>query len=195
MRKDEIIKVALRLFLSRGYRYVSLNDIAEELGITKGGIYHYFSSKEELLRQAAEFFFENIKAKHIEVFSNDKSLREILQEAIIDNEVEIHIDKLIGFEHDGTAKDEMGIIFEIMTLCPEMPQRLARDNMEMIAAIKGKLQRLMDKGEMRSDIDVNAITTILFTILIGRKTIPMQYADKRVREQVVENFCKLVSKG
>ncbi|MBP2643331.1 MAG: ttgR [Firmicutes bacterium] len=190
MRKDEIIKIALRLFLSRGYRNVSLNDIAEELRITKGGIYHYFKSKEDLLSQAADFLFGHIKEKHIELFNNDKSLHEILQEIIRDNGIETYIDSLIG---SGTLNDEMGIIFEIMKLCPDMSKRLARDYLEINVAIKGKLQRLIDKGEMRSDVDVNAITTILFTIMIGRRTIPMQYVDSSAREQIVVNFCKVVS--
>ena len=43
--KNKIIVAALRLFLLRGYKYVSLIDVAQEVGITKGGIYHYFENK------------------------------------------------------------------------------------------------------------------------------------------------------
>ncbi|MBP2650816.1 MAG: ttgR [Firmicutes bacterium] len=195
MRKDEIIKVTLRLFLSRGYRNVSLNDVADEIGITKGGIYHYFRSKEDLLSQAAEFLFEHIKAKHIALFNNDKSLREILMEILRDKEVERYINNLIGLEHHETFNDEWGLLFEIITLCPDMLQRLERDNLEVKDVIKEKLRKLIDKGEMRADVEVNATSTIIFTIMMGRRTLPFQYVDQNEREQIVENFCKMVSKG
>ncbi|MGB9629256.1 MAG: TetR/AcrR family transcriptional regulator [Thermodesulfobacteriota bacterium] len=45
----EICKIAAKLFNKRGYLSTTLNDIARDGGITKGGIYHYFSTKEELL--------------------------------------------------------------------------------------------------------------------------------------------------
>jgi len=36
------------MFMERGYADVSLNDILKPIGITKGGFYHYFKSKDEL---------------------------------------------------------------------------------------------------------------------------------------------------
>jgi AcrR family transcriptional regulator len=45
----EICKAAAKLFNERGYLSTSLGDIARVATITKGGIYHYFSTKEELL--------------------------------------------------------------------------------------------------------------------------------------------------
>jgi len=45
----EICKAAAKLFNERGYLSTSLGDIARAAAITKGGIYHYFSTKEELL--------------------------------------------------------------------------------------------------------------------------------------------------
>ena len=48
-RKSEIIDVACQLFLSKGYDSTTMKDVMRHLGIAKGTIYHYFSSKEELL--------------------------------------------------------------------------------------------------------------------------------------------------
>lgn len=45
----EICRTAANLFNERGYLSASLGDIARAAGITKGGIYHYFSTKEALL--------------------------------------------------------------------------------------------------------------------------------------------------
>lgn len=48
-KKNEILSAALALFSKKGYLKTSLADIAEEVGITKGGIYHYIDRKEDLL--------------------------------------------------------------------------------------------------------------------------------------------------
>jgi TetR/AcrR family transcriptional regulator, cholesterol catabolism regulator len=48
-RVEEVVEVALRLFLERGYDNTPMSLIAERLGLTKAGIYHHFASKEDLL--------------------------------------------------------------------------------------------------------------------------------------------------
>jgi len=50
IRRAEILQQALGIFLKRGYENTSLNDLISEAGLSKGMFYHYFSSKEELLR-------------------------------------------------------------------------------------------------------------------------------------------------
>ena len=45
---NNIIKAAQTLFVSRQYAEVSLKDIASEAGVTKGALYHHFSTKEDL---------------------------------------------------------------------------------------------------------------------------------------------------
>jgi AcrR family transcriptional regulator len=48
-RKSEIVATACQLFLSKGYDRTTMQDVMRHLGIAKGTIYHYFSSKEALL--------------------------------------------------------------------------------------------------------------------------------------------------
>jgi len=49
LRKQRIIDTAVRVFHEKGYRAATLDDVAKDLGITKAALYHYVSSKEELL--------------------------------------------------------------------------------------------------------------------------------------------------
>ncbi len=74
MTKENIIIASLRLFLMRGYTSVSLIDVAKEVGITKGGIYHYFSSKEELLNVAIYFFLDRFEEKYINLLNKNKKI-------------------------------------------------------------------------------------------------------------------------
>lgn len=48
-RKNEIIAAACQLFLSKGYDRTTMQEVMRHLGIAKGTIYHYFSSKDDLL--------------------------------------------------------------------------------------------------------------------------------------------------
>jgi len=48
-RKEEIIKVAARLFRKRGYNGTSMQNIADEIGIKPASIYNHINTKQELL--------------------------------------------------------------------------------------------------------------------------------------------------
>jgi AcrR family transcriptional regulator len=48
-RREEIVKTAARLFRERGYTATTVRDLAKEVGITSGSIFHHFGSKEEVL--------------------------------------------------------------------------------------------------------------------------------------------------
>src|SRR5256886_17321047 len=47
--RQEILRTAARLFQQRGYDATSMNDIAATLKLSKGGLYHHFQSKDEIL--------------------------------------------------------------------------------------------------------------------------------------------------
>lgn len=48
-RKQEILEAAERLFLSNSYEKTTVEDILHEVGLSKGGFYHHFKSKEDVL--------------------------------------------------------------------------------------------------------------------------------------------------
>lgn len=54
---NKILEVSLRLFLEKGYDNTKIQDIADELGMTKGAIYHHFESKEEIMNKLGESMF------------------------------------------------------------------------------------------------------------------------------------------
>ena len=54
---NKILEVSQRLFLEKGYDNTKIQDIADELGMTKGAIYHHFESKEEIMNKLGETMF------------------------------------------------------------------------------------------------------------------------------------------
>ncbi|MFE4570889.1 TetR/AcrR family transcriptional regulator [Paenibacillus chitinolyticus] len=58
---NQILTVALNLFIQKGYEQTSIQDIINELGgLTKGAIYHHFKSKEEILQAVTDHLFQGV---------------------------------------------------------------------------------------------------------------------------------------
>src|SRR5215831_6810590 len=53
-RRNAILDVAQRLIYTRGYEQMSVQDITNELQMSKGGFFHYFASKQTLLESLIE---------------------------------------------------------------------------------------------------------------------------------------------
>jgi AcrR family transcriptional regulator len=54
LRRDAFVDAAQRLIQARGYEQMSLQDVLDELGASKGALYHYFDSKVALLEAVVE---------------------------------------------------------------------------------------------------------------------------------------------
>jgi len=80
-RRQDIFKAAERLFLSRGYDDVSMNDIASEVELSKATLYLYFANKEEL-------FFAIVR-------HGNMILNSMIKKAV--QNVETGIDKVLAF--------------------------------------------------------------------------------------------------
>lgn len=63
--KERIAEHSLRLFLSRGFKTVRMDDIAQQLGVSKRVLYELFGDKEGLLHEAMAGYFENIRRQQI----------------------------------------------------------------------------------------------------------------------------------
>jgi AcrR family transcriptional regulator len=48
--KEEVAEAALKLFCERGYHAVTIDEIAQRAGVTKGAFYYYFADKEDLAK-------------------------------------------------------------------------------------------------------------------------------------------------
>ena len=79
-RKHEILDIAKELFIEKGYENTSIINILEKVGIAKGTLYYYFTSKEEILDAIIDRISEKIFYKAQEI-SKDPSLS--VQEKIL----------------------------------------------------------------------------------------------------------------
>ncbi|MGF7118828.1 TetR/AcrR family transcriptional regulator [Methanobacterium oryzae] len=60
-RINDITNAALEVFLKKGYENTTMEEIAKNAGLSKGGLYHYFKSKDMLLMFVNQKINENIE--------------------------------------------------------------------------------------------------------------------------------------
>jgi len=50
-RNEEVFRAAAKLMVQKGYGGTSISDIAKAVGLTKAGLYHHITSKQDMLRR------------------------------------------------------------------------------------------------------------------------------------------------
>ncbi len=74
----ELLTQCFELFARYGYTNISMRQIAEEIGISTGTLYHYFSSKKELFKQVALVLSQNDISQIAELAKGNTSVEERL---------------------------------------------------------------------------------------------------------------------
>ncbi len=81
--RQEILRTAARLFQQRGYDATSMNDVAAALKLSKGGLYHHFQSKDEILfeimNHAMEITEERVLAPVRGIGNPEERLRTLIR--------------------------------------------------------------------------------------------------------------------
>jgi len=72
---QDILKVAAKLFMDSGYDAVSIEMIAESVGVTKASIYYYFSSKSDLFVSAIETLLDRIQQETARILKQPHPLK------------------------------------------------------------------------------------------------------------------------
>lgn len=78
-RLEDVIKVAASHFCQRGFAEATLEDIAAELNMTRPALYHYASSKEELLIKCCDWSYQQYLEQTRHLFSEKHSGKETLE--------------------------------------------------------------------------------------------------------------------
>jgi AcrR family transcriptional regulator len=83
-RREQILDAALRVFSSKGFSGASIREIARDVGVTEGLLYHYFESKDQLLEACWK---ERTWRAHLERILSEadgKPLEAVLRELVDD---------------------------------------------------------------------------------------------------------------
>jgi TetR/AcrR family transcriptional repressor of nem operon len=70
--EEFILKESLKLFRRKSYHNTTMADIAEACGLLKGSIYHYFPSKEALMKEVIEFVHHYFRTEVLSIAYDSK---------------------------------------------------------------------------------------------------------------------------
>lgn len=191
MTKENIILAALRLFLLRGYKNVSLIDVAKEVGITKGGIYHYFGSKEELFHAGICYLFDYFGARYTEFLSKEKTFRGTLN-LLFSGEQEVFIERLLHIKQGDYRANNASLALEVMHNFPEIQERIDRGQLELRDIIREKLQIAQETGEARRDLDAQVVATIVLSVSSGLNVLGKNLNTPEMHQQILNSLWQLI---
>lgn len=192
MTKEKIILAALRLFLLCGYKSVSLMDVAHEAGITKGGIYHYFSSKDELLHITLQFLFDRFEAKYADLLNGNKPLKAILYSLIVDHTPENYIKEFLGAESE-CKLDYADFAITAMRKFPDMQQRIEHSYLTICSDLAKQIDTAMGNGEIKGGFDSFALAANILALSNGQNSLGSPFRSPAVRQRMLESLLLMVT--
>jgi TetR/AcrR family fatty acid metabolism transcriptional regulator len=145
-----ILDAAVRVFARKGFHTCRVGDIAEEAGVSHGLLYHYFSSKDELLETIfRETWDEVLTAIAAVEASGDPAREQLRQVAKI---------LLRGWQ---TQPERTTVIMREIARTPEL-QRLIAELTKPREAVERIIRRGQDAGEFRQDVDARLASTVFY---------------------------------
>lgn len=160
--KDFIIEEAFKLFLNRSYEAVSISDISNAIGLTKGALYHHFKNKEEL--------FKSVVDKYLfmpETVADIKTISLLEYITLCTLQAEMIMRKLFSFTMVFTPINYMSMFADAFRHYPGYADLKGVFFSHEIEKTRIVLDYAIETGEIRSDLNTTLIATNLFSINMG----------------------------
>jgi len=148
--KDKITEKATEMFLIQGAKGLSMDSIANEMGISKKTIYKYFNTKRELIMAGSEFLFHKIINGIHEIMElNENPIKEI--------------DLIKDFVFEILKNESTSPYFQFQKYFPKIYQSLiTRQFTEMNKCITENIKKGIEQGLYRSEINTKLISRFFF---------------------------------
>jgi AcrR family transcriptional regulator len=82
-RRELIVSAAAEMFARKGIRSTTVREIADAVGVLSGSLYHYFSSKDEIVQEILMDFLDAIRAEYAEVLARGGGAAETLRDVVL----------------------------------------------------------------------------------------------------------------
>lgn len=154
--KDQLFKSAFKLFLTRHLDGISIADIEKISGMTRGAIFYYVNSKEELFKEVIKYFIlekQNIDKK-IPV-SNSESLKDFIMHYIegVEKTMKSMQDIIDELSLSNASRAYLSLILDISSY-DDLAEHIVRLQNNETSKWVTVLYKAVEAKEIRSDIDV-----------------------------------------
>ncbi len=158
---SQIYVVAAQLFCDQGFDATSMSDIADAVGITKAGIYHFIpGGKKDLLFAVMNYGMDRLEvsviAPALAIADAEQRLR-----SIITNHA-----RLITSSSQPDGHSPVAIVMdEVAGLTPPQLRKINHRKRAYLDLVRSTLQQLKDEGKLK-DVDLTLATFSLFGMLL-----------------------------
>ncbi len=143
--KTRILEQSMALFMKRGVRSVTMDDIAQELGISKKTIYQHFDNKAHIVREVAQ---AHCRQNEMEFEAIAKDAKNAIDELV----------KIMQWLVETLKEMAPNLIYEIQKYYPDAWQTFHHyENEFVLAEVKDNLRRGIEEGLYRPDINVEIV--------------------------------------
>lgn len=173
--KERILHKATELFLSHGFKSVTMDDISAEMGISKKTIYEHFGTKTTLIAGVSLHLFEIISHGIDEIRAMEKNPIQEMYE----------IKKFVMCRLKG---EKASPIFQLQKYYPEIFNTIKQKQLgKMRECMTENLQRGIDKGLYRDNMDLGFVMRIYFLGMNGIKDESIfprnEFSSKEIHEE------------
>ena len=163
--KQHILDVALKLFLQKSFKEVTMRDIVEQTGLSKGAVYHYFESKETLFLEIVQNSFSSMMFSAFENYEN-KSLYDFYQD-YINFRIGQRINHFKDSQHNigsSFTENHISLLFDAIKIYPEFKNRLKVNRDREVQTWLEVVKRAREGGEIKSTMtDMQIVLIFLYT--------------------------------
>jgi len=182
-RLAEIYRTAAQIILRKGYDATSVNDIANALGMTKAGLYHYINGKKELLFDIMNFGLNELDEEVVRP-----------AQSITDITARLHF---IIASHARLVTRGNGaitiLVDEITALAPAQSRKITHRKRTYFDCLREKLNQLKADGKLH-DVDTTAATFSLLG-MINWLSRWFRQDGALTEEQAAEEIVKIALHG
>ena len=164
--KDLIVDKAKELFLTLGFKSVTMDHIANEMGISKKTIYNFFNNKNELVNRVTNHMFNNITS----------GINQIKKDSI-DPISELYDIKLFLLKY--LKGEKTTPLYQLKKYYPDIHKKITIKQFEfMTNTTIDSLKNGIKLNLFRTDINVDLISKLYFNGMTGIKDQEIFPADK-----------------
>lgn len=174
--EKSIVITSTELFLTLGFKSVTMDDIAEEMKISKKTIYTFFANKEALVQSVVFSMYSYIT-------TNLTQIREKANNPISElYEVKMFI--MHQLKGEKTSPQH-----QLRKYYPNIHNELQKKQFDfMTKSVKKSLTKGVEMKLFRSSIDIDFISRMYFNGMVGIKNVDMFPIEKYSPEQLMENY-------
>lgn len=201
--EEKIIRKSLQYFAANNYDNASLNSIAKAIGITKGGIYHYFESKEDLLLRCIIYFFDTMTELLDNMIHEDDNIssEDVISSFFSLDELFKLITEKLNIDFLNDYSTYLYLLFTAIKKFPDLKKRVSKIYFGTKEGLTQKLEHLKRKGEINRDVNCEAfamqllITSEGFMLLAAMdvdNTLKVRDSGKVIAENLVRSLKEFI---